>query len=238
MAFVVTEPCIQCKYTDCVAACPVDCFREGPNFLVIDPGECIDCGACVPECPVEAIFDAEAVPEEWTEYIALNAQLAAVWPSIGDALDPMETAEAWKKVAAKGAYLELDAAAAEAAGRPVSGPAPGTPPSAEGDATDAAEPAPADAPPRAAPAPTEAAPAPAPAAPPPAKGPPASAPTQAKAAPPPAPAGGPRPAPRPAPALPPPAPPPPADQGMARKLARKVLPSGVRAALKKALGRD
>ena len=64
MPFVVTEPCIQCKFTDCVAACPVDCFRDGPNFLVIDPDECIDCGACVPECPVEAIFDADSVREE------------------------------------------------------------------------------------------------------------------------------------------------------------------------------
>ena len=78
MPFVVTEPCIQCKFTDCVAACPVDCFRDGPNFLVIDPDECIDCGACVPECPVEAIFDAESVPEEWAEYIEINKKLAAV----------------------------------------------------------------------------------------------------------------------------------------------------------------
>ena len=72
MPYVVTEPCIKCKFTDCVAACPVDCFREGENFLVIDPDECIDCGACVPECPVEAIFTEEDVPEREIEWIDRN----------------------------------------------------------------------------------------------------------------------------------------------------------------------
>ena len=70
MTYVVTESCIRCKYTDCVDVCPVDCFREGPNMLVIDPDECIDCGACIPECPVEAIYadtDVPADEEEWTE---------------------------------------------------------------------------------------------------------------------------------------------------------------------------
>ena len=63
MAYVVTESCIKCKYTDCVDVCPVDCFREGPNMLVIDPDECIDCTLCVPECPVEAIFAEDDVPD-------------------------------------------------------------------------------------------------------------------------------------------------------------------------------
>ena len=77
MAFVVAEPCINCKYTDCVAVCPVECFREGNNFLVIDPDVCIDCGACVPECPTEAIFDQDELPEKWSHFLELNAELSA-----------------------------------------------------------------------------------------------------------------------------------------------------------------
>ena len=72
MTHVVTESCITCKHTDCVDVCPVDCFKEGPNFLVIDPDECIDCGACEPECPVTAIFPEEDTPGQWKEFIALN----------------------------------------------------------------------------------------------------------------------------------------------------------------------
>ena len=73
MPFVVCEPCINCKFTDCVDVCPVDCFREGENFLVIDPEECIDCGACIPECPVDAIFADTDVPEEEEHWIERNA---------------------------------------------------------------------------------------------------------------------------------------------------------------------
>ena len=76
MTFVVTENCIKCKYTDCVEVCPVDCFYEGENMLVIHPDECIDCGACVPECPTEAIFSEDDLPEKWAEYVELNAKLA------------------------------------------------------------------------------------------------------------------------------------------------------------------
>ena len=76
MTYVVTESCIKCKYTDCVDVCPVDCFREGPNFLVIDPDECIDCTLCVAECPVEAIFAEDDVPDSQKEFTALNAELA------------------------------------------------------------------------------------------------------------------------------------------------------------------
>ena len=73
MTYVVTETCIKCKYTDCVDVCPVDCFREGPNMLVIDPDECIDCGACEPECPVNAIFPEESLPPEWATYTVIDA---------------------------------------------------------------------------------------------------------------------------------------------------------------------
>jgi len=76
MPFVVTENCIKCKYTDCVEVCPVDCFHEGPNFLVIDPDECIDCTLCEPECPVNAIYPEDDVPAGQEGFIALNAELA------------------------------------------------------------------------------------------------------------------------------------------------------------------
>ena len=76
MTYVVTEACIRCKYTDCVDVCPTDAFREGPNFLVIDPDECIDCTLCVPECPVEAIFADDDVPDNQRDFIPLNAELA------------------------------------------------------------------------------------------------------------------------------------------------------------------
>ncbi len=73
MAYIVADPCVKCKYTDCVAVCPVDCFYEGKNMLVIHPDECIDCGACEPECPTTAIFEEAELPEHWTPYIAVNA---------------------------------------------------------------------------------------------------------------------------------------------------------------------
>ena len=82
MPFVVTENCIKCKYTDCVEVCPVDCFHEGPNFLVIDPDECIDCTLCEPECPVNAIYPEDDVPAGQENFIALNAELAKDWPVI------------------------------------------------------------------------------------------------------------------------------------------------------------
>jgi ferredoxin len=82
MAFVVTEPCVGCKYTDCVTVCPLDCFHEGEQMLYIDPVECIDCEACVSECPVEAIFHESSVPPPWRRYIALNAEEARRHPVI------------------------------------------------------------------------------------------------------------------------------------------------------------
>ncbi|WP_298014742.1 ferredoxin FdxA [uncultured Aquabacterium sp.] len=96
MTHVVTEACIRCKYTDCVDVCPVDCFREGPNFLVIDPDECIDCAVCIPECPANAIVPEEDVPGNQQNYIQLNADLAKVWPSITKRKDPLPDADEWK----------------------------------------------------------------------------------------------------------------------------------------------
>lgn len=109
MAFVVTEPCIKCKYTDCVDVCPVDCFHEGANFLAIDPEECIDCGACEPECPTSAIFAEEDVPEKWNEYVQLNATLAGNWPTISAKKDPLPTADEYKDVESKRGELNESA---------------------------------------------------------------------------------------------------------------------------------
>lgn len=95
MTFVVTENCIKCKYTDCVAVCPVDCFVEGPNFLAIDPDECIDCAVCVPECPAEAIYADSDVPASQKDFIAINAELAKLWPKITKQRTPLPDAEQW-----------------------------------------------------------------------------------------------------------------------------------------------
>jgi ferredoxin len=106
MPFVVTESCIKCKYTDCVEVCPVDCFHEGPNMLVIDPDECIDCTLCEPECPVEAIMADEDVPEEMQEMIALNEELSKDWPVINEMKPALEDADEWKDKTGKLAHLE------------------------------------------------------------------------------------------------------------------------------------
>ncbi|MCE9544684.1 MAG: DUF3470 domain-containing protein [Planctomycetia bacterium] len=89
MAYVVTAPCFGCKYTDCVVVCPKECFHEGEKMLYIDPVECVDCDACVCECPVEAIFPEWDVPAQWREFIQLNAQMAAVTPSITEKKEPL-----------------------------------------------------------------------------------------------------------------------------------------------------
>ncbi len=96
MAYVVADPCVKCKYTDCVEVCPVNCFYEGVNFLVIHPDECIDCGACEPVCPTQAIFPLEEVPDPWKEYIGLNAKYAKEWPNIAEKKAALPDAEAWK----------------------------------------------------------------------------------------------------------------------------------------------
>ncbi len=96
MTFVVTDVCIRCKYTDCVEVCPVDCFYEGENMLVISPDECIDCGVCEPECPVEAILpDTDTAAEKWVE---LNREYSEKWPNITATKEPMSEAEEMKDV--------------------------------------------------------------------------------------------------------------------------------------------
>jgi len=106
MTFVVTENCIKCKYTDCVEVCPVDCFHEGPNFLVIDPEECIDCTLCEPECPAEAIFPEDDLPPGQEKFLELNAELALAWPVITEQKEPPPDAEAWDGKPDKLEYLE------------------------------------------------------------------------------------------------------------------------------------
>ena len=106
MTHVVTEACVRCRYTDCVDVCPVDCFRAGPNCLAIDPDECIDCAVCVAECPVSAIFADEDVPADQQPFIALNAELARIWPPITKAQTPLADADDWADVAHKLRYLQ------------------------------------------------------------------------------------------------------------------------------------
>ena len=101
MTYVVTENCIKCKYTDCVDVCPVDCFVEGPNFLAINPDECIDCTLCVAECPAEAIFAEDDVPADQQHFIALNAELSELWPTLTKKEpEPADAAE-WAEVTSK-----------------------------------------------------------------------------------------------------------------------------------------
>jgi ferredoxin len=106
MTFVVTENCIRCKYTDCVEVCPVDCFHEGPNFLVINPETCIDCSLCVQECPADAIFADTDVPAGQEHFTQLNAELALVWPVISQTSEPLAEAEDWIDQGDKLQYLE------------------------------------------------------------------------------------------------------------------------------------
>ena len=107
MAYVVTESCIKCKYTDCVEVCPVDCFYEGPEFLVIHPDECIDCGLCEPECPIEAIYADDELPKNQIEFIEINAKLADVYENITEAKDPLPEADEFKDVNEKIQFLNI-----------------------------------------------------------------------------------------------------------------------------------
>ncbi|HBF62618.1 MAG TPA: ferredoxin [Gammaproteobacteria bacterium] len=106
MTFIVGENCIKCKHTDCVEVCPVDCFYEGPNMLVIHPDECIDCALCEPECPVDAIFSEDEVPEDQQQFFELNAELAEIWPNITEIKDAPADAEEWDGKPGKLALLE------------------------------------------------------------------------------------------------------------------------------------
>lgn len=106
MTFVVTENCIKCKYTDCVDVCPVDAFREGPNFLVIDPDECIDCAVCVPECPANAIYAEDDLPGDQRQFTPLNAELAKQWPSLTRSKPAPPDADDWNGKPGKLPLLE------------------------------------------------------------------------------------------------------------------------------------
>ena len=106
MTFVVAEQCIKCKLTDCVEVCPVDCFYEGPNMLVIHPDECIDCALCEPECPVDAIYSEDELPESEQVFLELNADLAEVWPNITEMKAPLVDSKEWENKPDKLQYLE------------------------------------------------------------------------------------------------------------------------------------
>ncbi len=106
MTYVVVESCIRCKYTDCVEVCPVDCFHEGPNFLVIDPDECIDCSLCEPECPVNAIYAEDDLPQDQNHFLELNAELSREWPVITELKPAPSDAAEWEDVQDKLQYLE------------------------------------------------------------------------------------------------------------------------------------
>ncbi len=106
MTFVVTESCIRCKYQDCIEVCPVDCFYVGENTLVINPDECIDCDVCVPECPVEAIYADDELPDGQEKFIELNVELSQIWPVITEISDVPEDADDWKDKKDKIQYLE------------------------------------------------------------------------------------------------------------------------------------
>lgn len=98
MTYVVTGRCDKCKYTDCVEVCPVECFHEGETMLYIDPDECIDCNACVPTCPVEAIFYEEDLPEKFSEWMEINAEESKKLPVIVEKKDPLPTAKTLEEI--------------------------------------------------------------------------------------------------------------------------------------------
>src|SRR6056300_757643 len=106
MTFVVSDGCIKCKHTDCVEVCPVDCFYEGPNFLVINPDECIDCALCEPECPAGAILSEDELSEDQKAFIEINDELSRVWPNITEKKDPLPDADEWDGVANKIDHLD------------------------------------------------------------------------------------------------------------------------------------
>ena len=106
MTYVVDENCIKCKHMDCVEVCPVDCFYEGENMLVIHPDECIDCGVCEPECPIDAILSEDELPEDQIDFIEINAKLADVYPNISEAKEPLPNADEWKNIKEKKHLLD------------------------------------------------------------------------------------------------------------------------------------
>ena len=105
MPYVVTESCIKCKYMDCCEVCPVDCFYEGENMLVINPDECIDCALCEPECPIDAILSEDELPEDQIEFIEINARLSEVYENITESKEPLPDADKYKDISGKKQYL-------------------------------------------------------------------------------------------------------------------------------------
>jgi len=108
MTFVVTDNCILCKYTDCVSVCPADAFHQGPNFLAINPDDCIDCDLCTPECPAGAIVQQDDLAENQQNFIELNAELAQLWPKITEVIAAPADADQWNGVSDKLQYLVIE----------------------------------------------------------------------------------------------------------------------------------
>ena len=106
MTYDITENCIKCKYTDCVEVCPVDCFHEGPNFLVINPDECIDCSLCEPECPIDAIISDEDITDENRQFLELNERLSKKWPVLTEFKPAPDDAKEWENKDNKIRFLE------------------------------------------------------------------------------------------------------------------------------------
>ena len=106
MTFLVTEPCIKCKYTDCVEVCPVDCFHEGPTMLVIDPEECIDCAMCETECPVEAIVSEDDLSEDQQDFLEINEKYSVKWPVITSMKPAPKDANEWESIKDKRQYID------------------------------------------------------------------------------------------------------------------------------------
>ena len=110
MTHLVTDNCVNCKYTDCVVVCPVDCFYEGPNFLAINPDECIDCGVCIPECPVNAIVEQDDIndPEEQKYWLDINTELSQKWPGITKKITELPNAHEWANTPNKRTWLQKE----------------------------------------------------------------------------------------------------------------------------------
>ena len=106
MTYVVSEKCIKCMYSDCVEACPVDCFHSGPNMMVINPEECIDCNLCVAACPIDAIYSEDNLPEDQQHMIEINERYAQKWPIQDEKSEPLPDALAWETVTNKIDMLE------------------------------------------------------------------------------------------------------------------------------------
>jgi ferredoxin len=111
MTFVVTEQCIRCKFMNCIKPCPVDCFYEGPEFLVINPDECIDCAVCVTECPVNAIYPDKDLPADQRDFLEINRHFSQIWPHADASSPPLPEREQWREVPMKRQFLPAELSA-------------------------------------------------------------------------------------------------------------------------------